>query len=162
MKFGGHRAAAGLSMLKSEFDAFKIKFEKVVSESILEHQKEPSITIDTVMNLNDLDRDFISFHRKLAPFGPKNMKPIMVLENLKVAGYVKTMGKDGGHVKFYIKQEATGRNIECIGFKLGKFAQDFREKSFDIAFTLEENHWKGNVTHYLNIKDVKFETEVQV
>ncbi len=158
LKFGGHRAAAGLAMLKSEFEAFKIKFEKVVAENIQEHQKQPSITIDSVMNLDDLDRDFISFHRKLAPFGPKNMKPIMVLRNQKVAGYVKTMGKDGNHLKFYIKQPSTGRNIECIGFKLGQFAQDFRAKNFDIAFTLEENHWKGNVTHYLGIKDVVFKS----
>ena len=84
------------------------------------------------------------------------MKPVLVLKNQKVSGYVKTMGKDGSHLKFYIKQESTGRNIECVGFKLGKYADDFREKSFDIAFTAEENHWKGNVTYYLNIRDVKF------
>ena len=66
------------------------------------------------------------------------------------------MGKDGNHIKFYIKQESTGRNIECVGFKLGEFAEDFRNKRFDLAFTLEENHWKGNVTHYLSIRDVRF------
>jgi single-stranded-DNA-specific exonuclease len=84
------------------------------------------------------------------------MKPILTLTNQKISGYIKTMGKDNNHLKFYIKQDSTGRNIECLGFKLGQFADDFRTKSFDLAFTLEENHWKGNVTHYLNIKDVKF------
>ena len=108
------------------------------------------------MEIDDLNKDFFNFHRKLAPFGPHNMKPVLVLKNQKVSGYVKTMGKDGSHLKFYIKQESTGRNIECVGFKLGKYADDFREKSFDIAFTAEENHWKGNVTYYLNIRDVKF------
>lgn len=157
LKFGGHRAAAGLSMEKDKFEEFKIKFEKVVAEKIQEHQKEPSISIDSVINTNEINREFINFHRKLAPFGPQNMKPVLVLENQKVSGYVKTMGKDNNHLKFYIKQEATGRNIECVGFKLGEFADDFRTKNFDIAFTLEENHWKGNVTHYLNIRDVKFQ-----
>ncbi len=156
LKFGGHPAAAGLSMEKSQFELFKQKFEKVVSEKIKEHQKEPSITIDSEVKIDDLNKDFFNFHRKLAPFGPHNMKPILVLKNQKVLGYVKTMGKDGNHLKFYIKQESTGRNIECVGFKLGKFADDFREKSFDIAFTAEENHWKGNVTYYLNIRDVRF------
>lgn len=160
LKFGGHLAAAGLSMLKSEFEEFKIKFEKVVSETISEHQRQPSITIDAVIDIDDLDRNFISFHRKLAPFGPKNMKPVMVLKNQKVAGYVKTMGKDKGHVKFYIRQNSGGKNIECIGFKLGKYEEDFRTKTFDIAFTLEENHWKGNVTYYLGIKDVKFNDNI--
>ena len=156
LKFGGHPAAAGLSMEKDKFDLFREKFEKVVAEKIQEHQKEPSIKIDSDVHIDDLNKDFFNFHRKLAPFGPHNMKPVLVLKNQKVAGYVKTMGKDSSHIKFYIRQESTGRNIECVGFKLGKYADNFREKSFDIAFTAEENHWKGNVTYYLNIRDVKF------
>ena len=156
LKFGGHPAAAGLSMEKDKFDLFREKFEKVVAEKIQEHQKEPSIKIDSDVHIDDLNKDFFNFHRKLAPFGPHNMKPVLVLKNQKVAGYVKTMGKDSSHIKFYIRQESTGRNIECVGFKLGTYAEDFREKSFDIAFTAEENHWKGNVTYYLNIRDVRF------
>ena len=108
------------------------------------------------VEIEDLNKDFFNFHRKLAPFGPDNMKPVLVLKNQKVAGFVKTMGKENNHLKFYIKQESTGRNIECVGFKLGKFADEFRQKKFNIAFTAEENHWKGNVTYFLNIRDVKF------
>ncbi|MEC5158556.1 single-stranded-DNA-specific exonuclease [Chryseobacterium sp. MP_3.2] len=156
LKFGGHPAAAGLSLEKDKFELFKEKFEKVVAAKIKEHQKEPSIEIDAEITIDNLDRDFFSFHKKLAPFGPHNMKPILVLKNQKITGLVKTMGKDNSHVKFFIKQESTGKNIECIGFKLGKYFEDFRTKSFDFAFTAEENHWKGNVTYYLNIRDVKF------
>ena len=160
LKFGGHHAAAGLSMEKSKFEEFKIKFEKVVAEKIKDHQKEPSIKIDSDISIDEINREFINFHRKLAPFGPHNMKPNLVLRNQRITGNLKTMGKDNNHLKFYIKQESTGRNIECVGFKLGQHAEDFKNKSFDIAFTLEENHWKGNVTHYLNIKDVKFIDEI--
>ncbi|QDP85713.1 single-stranded-DNA-specific exonuclease RecJ [Chryseobacterium sp. SNU WT5] len=156
LKFGGHPAAAGLSMEKDKFELFKEKFEKVVAAKIQEHQIEPSITIDSVVEIDDLNKDFFNFHRKLAPFGPDNMKPVLVLKNVKVAGYVKIMGKDNSHLKFFIRQESTGKNIECIGFKLGKYADDFRQKRFDIAFTAEENHWKGNVTYFLSIRDVKF------
>lgn len=156
LKFGGHQAAAGLSMEKEKLEAFKTKFEQIVAANIKEYQKEPTLQIDTDVEIDTLDRDFYSFHRKLAPFGPHNMKPILVLKDAKVSGVVRTMGKENNHVKFYIKQETTGRNIECVGFKLGKFVNDFREKNFDIAFTVEENHWKGRVTYYLNIKDAKF------
>lgn len=156
LKFGGHQAAAGLSMEKDKFDQFKIKFEETVANTIKEHQKEPTLLIDTKIDFDNLNKDFYNFHRKLAPFGPNNMKPILVLENIKPTGIVKTMGKENNHIKFYIKQEPNGRNIECVGFKLGGFAEDFREKNFDIAFTIEENHWKGRVTHYLNLRDVKF------
>ena len=156
LKFGGHQAAAGLSMEKDRFEEFKKKFEEVVASKIKEYQKVPSVQIDTVIDIDYLNREFYNFHRKIAPFGPLNMKPVLVLKNQKISGVLKTMGKESNHVKFYVKQESSGRNIECVGFKLGQHADDFREKEFDIAFTIEENHWKGNVTHYLNLRDVKF------
>lgn len=156
LKFGGHRAAAGLSMAKDRFEEFKEVFEQTVAEKIQDHQKEPSITIDTVVETEDLNRDFFNFHRKLAPFGPQNMKPVFVLRSQKVNGLVKLMGKDGNHLKFYINQPAYNRNLECVGFKLGEYLEDFKTKRFDIAFTVEENHWKGNVTYFLSIRGVKF------
>lgn len=160
LKFGGHPAAAGLSMEKDRLEDFKIKFEQVVASQIREHQKQPSVTIDTEVEIENLNREFFNFHRKLAPFGPQNMKPVLVLKNQNVTGNVKQMGKDGNHIKFYLHNPATNRNIECVGFKLGKFFEDFRTKSFDLAFTAEENHWKGNVNYYLNIRDVKFNDQL--
>ena len=156
MKFGGHQAAAGLSMEKDKFEEFKVRFEEYVKMNIQEHQKEPSIYIDSVVKPEDLNREFFNFHRKLAPFGPHNMKPVLVLKNVKVNGYVRLMGKENTHLKFNILQPTTGRNIECVGFRFGQFAEDFKAKTFDLAFTIEENHWKGNVSHFLNIRDVKF------
>lgn len=156
MKFGGHQAAAGLSMEKEHFEEFKVRFEEYVKMNIQEHQKEPSIYIDSVVKPEDLNREFFNFHRKLAPFGPHNMKPVLVLKNVKVNGYVRLMGKENTHLKFNILQPTTGRNIECVGFRFGQFAEDFKAKTFDLAFTIEENHWKGNVSHFLNIRDVKF------
>jgi single-stranded-DNA-specific exonuclease len=73
------------------------------------------------------------------------MKPVLELKNQKVSGYVKTMGKDGGHLKFYIHQPVSGRNIECIGFKLGDYMEDFKTKSFDLAFRRKPLERKCNV-----------------
>ena len=103
LKFGGHQAAAGLVMEKEKFEEFKERFEKIVSERIKEHQRTPSIQIDTIIHIDNLNREFYNFHRKLAPFGPKNMKPILVLKNQRVTGLVKTMGKEDYHLKFYIR-----------------------------------------------------------
>ena len=154
LKFGGHRAAAGLTMRKENFRAFKTRFEKIVSENIQEYQKYPSIEIDTRIKSSDLNTSFFNFHRKLAPFGPENMKPILAIEAVSVSNNVVQIGKDKTHIKFYI---VGGYGvIECVGFGLGKYYQDFKTKSFDMVFSIEENHWKGNVTYYLNIKDVKF------
>ncbi|QCX53518.1 single-stranded-DNA-specific exonuclease RecJ [Elizabethkingia sp. JS20170427COW] len=155
LKFGGHRAAAGLSMEKDKFKEFKIRFEEYVKKHIKEHQKTPSLEIDAEVHLKQLTNDFFQFHRWLSPFGPDNMKPIFVIKNAQVIGSVKKIGKTGIHLKFDIQQQDSNR-IECLAFKMGEYAEDFRTKTFDIAFTIEENHWKGTVSHLLNIRDVNF------
>lgn len=155
-KFGGHRAAAGLTIDKKYFDRFKNRFEQIVSQNIKEHQKSPTIEIDLALKSEDLNNLLFKFHRKLAPYGPDNMKPVWVIKNIDASFSIQQIGKDKTHIKFYHKNPETGASIECVGFGLGKYFEDFKTKRFDMVFSIEENHWKGNVTNYLNIKDVKF------
>lgn len=153
-KFGGHQAAAGLTLKKENFEEFKTLFEKVVSEQIQEHQKTPIIEIDCEIKLNQLNEKFFDFHQKLAPFGPQNMRPVFALKNISNPKFVKLIGKDKEHVKFYLPSE--NRNIECTGFKLGSYHEDLQKKNFDMVFSIEENHWKGETRHILYIKDIQF------
>lgn len=155
-RFGGHQAAAGLSMNEKNLEEFKLRIEEAVKNTITEEQKHPSIEIDTEIKINDLNSNFYRFHKKLEPFGPDNMKPVLVIRNVDNHCCIKQMGKENQHIKFYIKHPETKRNIECIGFKLGHYFKDFKTKTFDLAFTVEENFWKGISNHYLNIQDVKF------
>ena len=93
LKFGDTMLRPDFRWRKDKFDAFKEKFERIVSEKIKDHQKEPSITIDTEIKVDEINREFINFHRKLAPFGPHNMKPIFTLTDQKLSGYVKQWEK---------------------------------------------------------------------
>lgn len=156
LKFGGHRAAAGLTIKKDNFRKFRNRFEEIVKKNIQEHQKTPSIEIDTIIKSHHLNPEFFDFHRRLAPFGPRNMRPILVLENVKALN-IQKIGKDKSHIKFYIKNEKHNTIIECVGFGFGQYYELFKEKNFDMAFSIEENHWRGNITHTLNIKDIKFD-----
>ena len=153
-KFGGHQAAAGLTLKKVNFEKFKTLFEKVVSEQIQEHQKTPIIEIDCEIKLNQLNEKFFDFHQKLAPFGPQNMRPVFALKNISNPKFVQLIGKDKSHLKFYLPSE--NRNIECTGFKLGSYHEDLQKKNFDMVFSIEENHWKGETRHILYIKDIQF------
>ncbi len=156
LKFGGHPAAAGLSMEKQHFETFKIIFEETVRSRIREHQKTPSIEIDAVVEMDDLNQSFFTFHRQLAPFGPNNMKPVLVMKNVRLKAEPRQIGRGGKHLKMYLCADNSRRTIEAVAFKMADFADDFRRGSFDVAFTIEENHWKGNVSYYLNIRDVIF------
>ena len=126
----------------------------MVSEQIQEHQKTPIIEIDCEIKLNQLNEKFFDFHQKLAPFGPQNMRPVFVLKNISNPKFVQLIGKDKNHLKFYLPSE--NRNIECTGFKLGSYHEDLQKKNFDMVFSIEENHWKGETRHILYIKDIQF------
>lgn len=153
-KFGGHQAAAGLTLKKRNFEEFKTLFEKVVLEQIQEHQKTPIIEIDCEITLSQLNEKFFDFHQKLAPFGPQNMRPVFALKNISNPKFVQLIGKDKSHLKFYLPSE--NGNIECTGFKLGSCHEDLQKKNFDMVFSIEENHWKGEIRHILYIKDIQF------
>lgn len=154
LKFGGHRAAAGLTLSKDNFQKFKTRFEKTVTESIKEYQKMPSLEIDTEIKPEELSLNFFSFYKMLAPFGPENMKPTLLLRNMETATIPQIMGKNREHIKFFIN--INGINRECVGFGFGEFFEDFKSKKFDMVFSIEENHWKGQVSHFFNIKDIEF------
>ena len=153
-KFGGHQAAAGLTLKKENFEEFKTLFEKVISEQIQEYQKTPIIEIDCEIKLNQLNEKFFDFHQKLAPFGPQNMRPVFALKNISNPKFVQLIGKDKSHLKFYLPSE--NGNIECTGFGLGSCYEDLQNKNFDMVFSIEENHWKGETRHILHIKDIQF------
>ena len=153
-KFGGHQAAAGLTLKKRNFEEFKTLFEKVVLEQIQEHQKTPIIEIDCEIKLSQLNEKFFDFHQKLAPFGPQNMRPVFALKNISNPKFVQLIGKDKSHLKFYLPSE--NGNIECTGFKLGSYHENLQKKNFDMVFSIEENHWKGQTSHILHIKDIQF------
>ena len=153
-KFGGHQAAAGLTLKKRNFEEFKTLFKKVVLEQIQEHQKTPIIEIDCEIMLSQLNEKFFDFHQKLAPFGPQNMRPVFALKNISNPKFVQLIGKDKSHLKFYLPSE--NGNIECTGFKLGSCHEDLQKKNFDMVFSIEENHWKGEIRHILYIKDIQF------
>lgn len=156
IKFGGHRAAAGLSMKKENLPIFKKRFEEIVKDAIEEHQKAPSILIDCDVSIDDLNYPFFQFHHKLSPFGPENTQPIFVLRDAELAGKVRIIGKGENHLKFRVTQANEKKSIECVAFKLASEFENFKNKRFDLAFTIDENHWNDNLTHYLNVKDVKF------
>ena len=126
----------------------------MVSEQIQEHQKTPIIEIDCEIKLNQLNEKFFDFHQKLAPFGPQNMRPVFALKNISNPKFVKLIGKDKSHLKFYLPSE--NGNIECTGFKLGSCHEDLQKKNFDMVFSIEENHWKGETRNLLYIKDIQF------
>lgn len=154
-QFGGHKYAAGLTLLEEQYDAFKKQFEKVVSETIDPALLIPEISVDMVIDLKDIDSKLMRIIRQFAPFGPGNMTPVFMAENLKDTGYAKGVGQDEAHLKFSVVQNDSHK-IGGIGFNLGdKLPLVTSRKSFDAVFSLDENEWQGNISLQLKLKDIK-------
>ena len=154
-QFGGHKYAAGLTLSEKQYEPFKKQFEKVVSETIDPSLLVPEISVNTKIDINDITPKLMRIIRQFAPFGPGNMTPIFMLENLRDNGYAKNVGEDEKHLKLSVVQNGS-RPIGCIGFNLGeKLSLVKKGNSFSAVFSLDENEWQGNISLQLKIRDLK-------
>ncbi|MFT6053761.1 MAG: single-stranded-DNA-specific exonuclease [Roseivirga sp.] len=154
-QYGGHMYAAGVTMDISNVEDFKLRFEEVVTKRITEDQLTPAIYIDTVIFLDDINVKFFNTIKQMGPFGPQNMQPVFVSENVH-AENAKVL--KGLHLKFMVRQEGTDIGFDVIGFGLGDYCDLINSgMKFHMAYTIEENDFRGNKTLQLFLKDIKFE-----
>ncbi|MDT0690351.1 single-stranded-DNA-specific exonuclease RecJ [Salegentibacter sp. F188] len=154
-QFGGHKYAAGLTLLASEYENFKLKFEEVVSETIDKNLLTPEIAIDAELDLKDIIPKFYRILKQFAPCGPGNMSPVFMTQNLRDTGYGKCVGADQSHLKCQVKQEGKSPVFDMIGFGLGKKLEIIaKNKVFKAVYAIDENEYNGNVSLQLRLKDI--------
>ena len=148
--YGGHFAAAGLSLLPENVTALANKFEEVVSASIPDQLLIPEIIIDTEISFAALNQNFYNIICQMEPFGPENMRPVFVAKNVLDTGYSKIV-KDL-HIRFVVKQDKI--SFTGIGFNLAEKIS-LLKKPVDLVFTLDENEWNGNISLQLKVIDLR-------
>ena len=153
-QFGGHKYAAGLTLDPKNYSAFKNKFEEVVKATIDKKLLIPEITIDLELELSEITPKFFRILQQMGPFGPQNMKPVFKTTSVRDNGYGKTLGADKSHLKLSIIDGADKKTYNAIGFGLGNKIKSIKG-DFDIAYSLDENEWKGNTSIQLLLKDIK-------
>ncbi|MBK8774990.1 MAG: single-stranded-DNA-specific exonuclease RecJ [Chitinophagaceae bacterium] len=150
--YGGHFAAAGLSLLPENVGAFSQKFEEVVAATIDEHLLIPEINIDATISFADITEKFYDIICQMEPFGPGNMRPHFLVKNICDTGYSKIV-KDN-HIKFSMRQQS--KIFEGIGFNLAhKFSYLHGNQPVDLVFTIDENEWNGNKSLQLKVIDLR-------
>jgi len=153
-QFGGHKYAAGLTLLPENYIHFKSKFEEVVSKTIDKKLLTPEITIDAEIELSEITPKFFRILQQMAPFGPQNMKPVFKTTCVRDNGYGKKVGADETHLKLNVFQGDNKQTFNAIGFNLGN-KMDYVQDEFDIVYTLDENEWNGYKSIQLVLKDLK-------
>jgi single-stranded-DNA-specific exonuclease len=153
--FGGHKYAAGLSLKPENLVPFKKRFEEFVTSHLSPEMMVPVVEIDARLCLNDIHKKFFKILKQFAPFGPGNMSPVFMSENLIDTGFGRVVGKN--HLKLeVVHKDIRGYPIPAIAFQqsehLGLIAGS---DPFNICYHIEENEWNGVVSLQLNIKDIK-------
>jgi single-stranded-DNA-specific exonuclease len=155
-KYGGHKYAAGLTLDRSNVDAFQKRFEEVVSASLTDEMKTPVVEIDIALPLDAITPKFIGVLKQMAPFGPENQKPTFEARNLYVANSLSSF-KDK-HVRFLVGQAGGESVFQVVGFDLSAHYQRLANgDNFRMAFTIEENTYNGITSIQLRAKDIKFD-----
>ncbi len=155
-QFGGHKYAAGLTLDPENYPKFKAKFEEVVKNTLPEELRTPEISIDTEISLSEINPKFFRIIDQLAPFGPQNLKPVFMAGGLRDNGYGKKVGSDQTHLKLCIIDGVHQQTYNAIGFSMGdKHQLTTNGNSFKAAFTIDENHWNGNTSLQLVLKDLQ-------
>lgn len=155
-QYGGHMYAAGLTMKPENVKAFREAFEQVVRTTLSPALRIPEEEVDLEIGLAEIQPPFLRGIQGMEPFGPANMKPVFLTRGA-VARDARTIGSTGEHLKFRAcdpKHPEVG--FEAIAFRQGGQLELLRTgEPFSLLYCIEENHFNGQITLQLNVKDIK-------
>ena len=151
-RFGGHRAAAGLSIEPSNVDAFAASFAEHADQHLAEAELRPLTVVDALVHGSQLTLDLCAELARLAPFGLGNPGVTLLVAGCSLSD-VAAVG-DGKHLRFRVKDGARDAG-SAIAFGFGRQLDRFRQEApFDVAFRLEENQWNGTIAPQLVVRRV--------
>ena len=157
-RFGGHKHAAGLTLKPENVDAFKARFEEEVNQHITSEQMIPRVKVDAPLDLSEVTPKFFRILDQLAPFGPGNMRPLFLTENLRDGGWASIVGDN--HLRMNVSQQGHPTKFNAIAFRQGRHHPKIaRKHPFDMVYSIEPNEWQGRVTMQLNVKDIRLQDE---
>jgi len=150
--YGGHFAAAGMTLLPEQVELFSQKFEEIIAATIPEHLLVPEIIIDAEIVFSDISQTLYNIITQMEPFGPDNMRPVFIARNVVDSGWSRIVKEE--HVKFSLQQKDIV--FSGIGFGMAdKFHLLQSKHTLDVVFTLDENEWNGNKSLQLRIIDCR-------
>jgi single-stranded-DNA-specific exonuclease len=160
--FGGHTYAAGLTMKEENLEKFKKRFEKYVADNIDESIMTPQVMIDARLDFKQITPKFFRILKQFQPFGPGNMSPVFLTENVYDNGNSREVGQriqgeKAKHIKLEIIQEDEPYHpFHGIAFNLAEHFDFIKGGNpFDICYSIAENYYRGVANVQLRVKDVK-------
>jgi single-stranded-DNA-specific exonuclease len=155
--YGGHMYAAGLTLKIENIYEFSRRFEEIVSKQITNQQQTESIEADAKIYLSEITPKFYRILKQFAPFGPHNMTPVFISENVLDSGTSRPVGKNMEHLKLdLIEPTSNSSQFSAIAFNQAHHFDSINQGlPFDICYSIAENEFRGKTSLQLYIRDIK-------
>lgn len=151
--FGGHAAAAGFDLPKAKLAEFKKRLKKYVKKLLNADQCRPILPVDCELSHGDISTKTLEILKWFEPFGHGNETPLFICRNIPIREY-STVGSDKQHLR--IRAQLNNSTIDCIAFRLGKFAPQLRNvETIDAVCEIEENNWNNRKKIQLKVIDFR-------
>jgi single-stranded-DNA-specific exonuclease len=151
-RFGGHRAAAGLTIHPDEIEAFAGAFAAAAGAVLSEDDLRPTTVVDAVVPPEKLTLGLCEELRRLAPFGLGNPNITLLLPRCELA-QLAVVG-EGKHLRFRARRDGRDAGSAIAFGQGGQLDRLQRPGRYDVAFRLQENHWNGIVAPQLVVRRV--------
>jgi single-stranded-DNA-specific exonuclease len=152
IRFGGHRAAAGVTIAANRMPAFAERFNEIARARLTPDDLIPEIRVDLPLALGDVTADLEVLLRHFEPFGAGNATPVLMAAGVRLAAPPRVVGQ--GHLK--LRLSADGVELDAIGWGMGRYAPHIDPAMpFDVAFRLERDEWNGETRLQARLADIR-------
>lgn len=151
VRFGGHKMAAGFTIRRSEYEAFRESLLAVVFQTLKPEQARPRIMIDLETEPALVTKDLLTRIKALEPFGEGNPAPVFMSRGVSFASS-KVVGKDGRHTRLTLPD-----GTQVMGFNMAERLSgvDMRSGRYDIVYTAEISVWRDTERVQFNLLDFR-------
>jgi single-stranded-DNA-specific exonuclease len=153
VRHGGHAMAAGFTVKQERVTELVERMTGIAIRELDGLDLRPEIRADLEIDIGKLNPGYYSELEKLQPTGMGNPTPVFVSRGVEVDG-MRMMGKEGTHISFYVRNSLISR---AVAFNQARWYDKWAEERprFDIAYNIDINHYNGQDTQQINVRDMK-------
>ena len=149
--YGGHAAAAGMTIRTENIEAFRTRFNDVVGRKLAAEDFVPVVTADAEVPIPSITPKFFRIIQQMEPFGPGNMRPVFLSSDVRHKSAPRLLGN--AHVKMALVGE--GIVMDAIAFNAGDRYRKIKEASrLSVAYSIDQNEWNGKVSLQMKVKGI--------
>ena len=149
VQFGGHSAAAGISIQKENIPELEQRLERYIGDRLPGQPANRRLHIDAKVEPSIITMDLVNQISLMEPFGEGNYEPVFEMDSVEVIS-AYAIGNEGKHLKMEIYKD--GYTFQCIGFSMGERA-DEAKSGINIVFRPEINDFRGEKNLQLKLID---------